>query len=84
MLISWYDTIYSSVIKNIPKMSVVQRGQLWRVAETQLKVNTCITAACAQTLYALCVLHKHELCDDSLHDIFRTVDVAKLMYASNA
>ena len=27
---------------------------------------------------------KHGLCDDSLHDIFRAVAVAKLMYASNA
>jgi len=43
-----------------------------------------ITAACAQTLYALCVLRKHGLCDDSLHDIFHAVAVAKLMYASNA
>ena len=34
--------------------------------------------------YALCVLRKHGLCDDSLHDIFRAVAVAKLMYASNA
>ena len=40
--------------------------------------------ACAQTLYTLCVLCKHGLCDDSLHDIFRAVAVAKLMYASNA
>jgi len=34
--------------------------------------------------YALRVLRKHALCDDSLHDIFRAVAVAKLMYASNA
>jgi len=27
--------------------------------------------ACAQTLYALRVLRKHGLCDDSLYDIFR-------------
>jgi len=38
-------------------------------------------SACAQTLYALCVLRKHGLCDDSRHDIFRAVAVAKLMYA---
>ena len=43
-----------------------------------------VIAACAQTLYALRVLRKHGLCDDSLHDIFRAVPVAKLMYASNA
>jgi len=43
-----------------------------------------IIAACAQTLYALRVLRKHGLCDSSLHDIFRAVVVAKLMYASNA
>jgi len=43
-------------------------------------------AAWAQTLYALRVLRKHGLCDDSLHDVFRAVAVAKLMYAyaSNA
>ena len=34
--------------------------------------------------YALRVLRKHALCDDSLHDVFRAVAVAKLMYASNA
>ena len=34
--------------------------------------------------YALRVLRKQGLCDDSLHDIFRAVAVAKLMYASNA
>ena len=43
-----------------------------------------VIAACAQTLYALRVLRKHGLCDYSLHDIFRAVAVAKLMYASNA
>ena len=43
-----------------------------------------VIAACAQTLYALRVLREHGLCDDSLHDIFRAVAVAKLMYASNA
>ena len=43
-----------------------------------------VIAACAQILYALRVLRKHGLCDDSLHDIFRAVAVAKLMYASNA
>jgi len=41
-----------------------------------------VIAACAQTLYALRVLRKLGLCDDSLHDIFRAVAVAKLMYAS--
>jgi len=35
-------------------------------------------------LYALRVLRKHGLCDDSLHDVFRAVAVAKLMCASNA
>jgi len=43
-----------------------------------------VIAACAQTLYALRVLCKHGLCEDSLHDIFRAVAVAKLMYTSNA
>ena len=42
-----------------------------------------VIAACAQTLYALRVLRKHGLCHDSLHDVFRAVAVAKLMYASN-
>jgi len=39
-------------------------------------------AACAQILYALRVLRKHGLCDDSLHGIFRSVAVAKLMHPS--
>ena len=44
-----------------------------------------VIVACAQTLYALRVLLKHGfVCDDSLHDSFRAVAVAKLMYASNA
>jgi len=43
-----------------------------------------VIAACAQTLYALRVLRKHGLCDDSLHDVFRAVAVAKFMYAANA
>ena len=30
-----------------------------------------VIAACARTLYALRVLRKHGLCDDSLHDVFR-------------
>jgi len=32
-------------------------------------------------LYALRVVRKHGLCDDSLHDVFRAVAVAKLIYA---
>jgi len=43
-----------------------------------------VIAACAQTLYALRVLRKHGLCEDSLYDIFRAVAVAKLMHAFNA
>ena len=43
-----------------------------------------VIAACAQTLYALSVLRNHGLCNDSLHDVFRAVAIAKLMYASNA
>jgi len=36
------------------------------------------------TLYALRVLRKYGLSDDSLHYVFRAVAVAKLMYASSA
>jgi len=36
------------------------------------------------TLYALRVFRKYGLSDDSLHDVFRAVAVAKLMYASSA
>jgi len=43
-----------------------------------------VVAACARTLYALRALRKHGLCNDSLHDTFSAVAVAKLMYASNA
>jgi len=41
-------------------------------------------ASSAQVLYALCVLRTHGLCDSALHTIYRSVVVAKLLYASCA
>ena len=45
-----------------------------------MKVYDFLLAVCSTNS----VLRKHGLCDDSLHDVFRAVAVAKLMYASNA
>ena len=77
-----------SIPDKIPLLQRVQPIKILGVTFTSslsvtLHVQSVI-AACAQTLYALRVLRKHGLCDDSLHDIFRAVAVAKLMYASNA
>jgi len=43
-----------------------------------------VIASCAQVLYALRVLRAHGLCDSALHTIYRSVVVAKLLYASSA
>ena len=43
-----------------------------------------VTASWAQVLYALRVLRAHGLCDSALHTIYRSVVVAKLLYASCA
>jgi hypothetical protein len=39
---------------------------------------------CAQTLYALRVLRAHGMCDAALQAVYRSVVVAKLLYASSA
>jgi len=39
---------------------------------------------CSQTLYAVCVLHNHGLCDADLQTVFQSVIAAKLLYASSA
>ena len=73
------------------KISLLQRVQTIKILGvtfiSSLSVTLhvqCVIAACAETLYALRVLRKHGLCDDSLHDIFHAVAVAKLTYAPNA
>jgi len=43
-----------------------------------------VIASCAQVSYALRVLRVHCLCDGALHTIYRSVVVAKLLYASSA
>jgi hypothetical protein len=43
-----------------------------------------IISSCAQTLYALRVLRAHGMCDSALQDIYRSIVVAKLLYASSA
>ncbi len=43
-----------------------------------------VIANCAQTLYALRVLRTHGMCDSALQTIFRSVVVAKLLYACSA
>jgi len=43
-----------------------------------------VITSCAQTLYALRVLRAHGMCQEALQTIFRSVTIAKLIYASNA
>ena len=43
-----------------------------------------IISSCAQTLYALRVLRAHAMCDSALQDIYRSIVLAKLLYASSA
>ena len=43
-----------------------------------------LTTKCAQTQYALRVLHAHGLNDEALQSVFRSVVVAKLLYAASA
>jgi len=43
-----------------------------------------VIASCAQVLHALRVLRARGLCDSALHTIYRSVVVAKLLYASSA
>ena len=43
-----------------------------------------IISSCAQALYALRVLRAHGLCDVALQAIYRSVILAKLLYASSA
>jgi len=43
-----------------------------------------VIATCSQTLYALRVLRAHGMCDSALQTIFRSVVVAKLLYACSA
>ena len=48
-----------------------------------LHIQTVISS-CAQTLYALRVLRAHGLQDSALHNIYRSVVLAKLLYASSS
>ena len=43
-----------------------------------------VISSCAQSLYALRVLRAHGMCDAALQVIYRSVIVAKLMYAASA
>jgi len=43
-----------------------------------------VISSCTQTLYALRVLRTHGMCDAALRAIYRSVVVAKLLYASSA
>ena len=43
-----------------------------------------VMSSCAQTLYALRVLRAHGMCQTALQAIFRSVVIAKLLYASSA
>jgi len=43
-----------------------------------------VIRTCAQTLYALRVLRTHGMCDAALQAVFRSVAIAKLLYASTA
>ena len=48
-----------------------------------LRIQTVISS-CEQTLYALRVLRAHGLHDSALHNIYRSVALAKLLYASSS
>jgi len=48
-----------------------------------LHIETVISS-CAQTLYALRVIRAHGLHDSALHNIYRSVVLAKLLYASSS
>jgi len=70
-----------SIPDKIPLLQLVQTTKILGITFTSslsvtLHVQS-VMAACAQTLYAPCVLRRHGLCDDSLHDIFRAVAVEK-------
>jgi len=43
-----------------------------------------VISSCAQTMYALRVLRAHGLSDSALQSIYRSVVLAKLMYASSS
>jgi hypothetical protein len=43
-----------------------------------------VISTCAQTVYALRVLRAHGMCSEAVQAIFRSVAVAKLLYASSA
>ena len=42
------------------------------------------SAQCSQTVYALRVLRAHGMCTEAVQAIFRSVAIAKLLYASSA
>jgi hypothetical protein len=43
-----------------------------------------VISTCSQTVYALRVLRAHGMCSEALQAIFRSVAIAKLLYASSA
>ena len=43
-----------------------------------------VISTCAQTVYALGVLRAHGMCSEAVQAVFRSVAVAKLLYASSA
>ncbi len=43
-----------------------------------------VIGSCAQTLYALRILRAHGMCDTALQTIYKSVVIAKLLYASSA
>jgi len=68
-------------------MSTLHKLKILGVAVTNglsvsLRIQTVISS-CAQTLYALRVLHAHGLHESALQNIYRSVVLAKLLYASS-
>ena len=45
---------------------------------------TSIISKCSQTLYALTILRAHGLCDVALQSVYRSMVIARLLYASSA
>jgi len=74
-----------------PKLTEIQQVDVLKIigiTETNgLSVSLHIQAvisSCAQTLYALRVLHAHGLHDSALQNIYRSVVLAKLLYVSSS
>ena len=74
-----------------PAMPAIERvtslkvlGVTWTTGLSATEHVRCIINACAQTLYALKILRAHGLTDVALQAVYKSVILAKLLYASSA